>query len=85
MAGKTHSQKTILGIASSLDLDGFYQDALVEFADNYGWTRGQVCYWWSEIVKSRQECGQDQEIAEDAALHDVFDAFRNLKIGTEPD
>lgn len=85
VAGKLHNQRAILGIAPGLDDDGFHQDVLVRFADDHGWARGWVCQSWSDIVLRRMYfAGQSQEVAEDAAVHDVFAAFRDIKTG-DPD
>lgn len=71
-----------LGIQPGLDLDGWYQDRCIEFADQYGFPRGWICYWWSQITLVRMaHARQSQDIAEDAAMHDVFGAFRNVKMG----
>jgi hypothetical protein len=75
-----------LGIEPGLDADGEYQETLCEFADEFGWTRGMICYWWSQIAMARMWTGQSQEVAEDGAMRDVFLAFRFLKVGNgEPD
>lgn len=87
VAAKPHNQRAILGIAPGMDDDGYFQDQLVKFADDHGFPRGWVCSAWSEIALLRMYYGgQSQEIAEDAAVHDVFACFRDLKLGNaEPD
>ncbi len=85
VAGKVQDKRSILGIAPGLDDDSFFQDQLVKFADDHGWARGWVCQSWSDIVLRRMYFGgQSQEVAEDAAVHDVFACFRDIKSG-EPD
>ena len=86
VAGKAHSKRLILGIAPGLDDDGFFQDLLVKFADDHGWARGWICFEWSQLTLLRMyHAGQSQEVAEDAAVHDVFSCFRDLKLGGESD
>lgn len=82
VAGKLSKK---LGIEPGLDIEGEYQKTLCDFADEFGWARGMICHWWSQITLARMWTGQCREIAEDGAMRDVFQAFRFLKIGQEPD
>lgn len=77
------AQSRKLGIQPGQDKAGKYQQACIEFADEYGFTRGEICFWWSQIAMAREFWGmRSRDVAEDGAWHDIKHVF--LKYG-EPD
>lgn len=70
-------------IPRGLDETGLYEAACCEFADQFGFGRGEICYWWGQITMARMKEGkQPQDVAEDGAWYDVRAAFDQR--GREP-
>jgi hypothetical protein len=81
MAGRAN--KNALGIFEGQDTGGLYAKRCIAFADEYGWTRGEVCSYWAQIALAAEfEGGRPRVVAEDLAWHLVVDSLR--KFG-EPD
>lgn len=71
-----------LGIWPGQDRAGRYTKKCIAFADDYGWTRGFVCSYWSQIAIAREmEAGQARELAEEMAWVDIQMALRDCKLG----
>jgi hypothetical protein len=82
VAGRTNAKPNALGIWPGQDPHGRYTKLCIAFADEYGWVRGEVCTYWSQIALAREfEGGRPRDVAEDGAWRDIQLALRDLKTG----
>lgn len=80
VAGKL-SKPNALGIFPGQDTTGKYAKRCIEFADENGWPRRDVCGHWAQIALAvEMEGGRDRSVAEDAAWHHVQAALRDLRM-----
>ena len=64
-----------LGIYPGQDATGKYTKKCTEFADQYGWTRAEVCTYWSQIALAAEFHGRTRPLAEDTAWHALMGAL----------
>jgi hypothetical protein len=69
-----------LGIWPGQDQAGVYTKRCIEFADEHGWQRHEVCRHWSQVAMVIEfEGKRDRIVAEDAAWRHVLSALRDLR------
>lgn len=73
--GGHRQPRTRHAIQRGQDPNQIYEAACIDLADDLGWERGIVVYWWSQLALARQHVGQPQAMAEHFALDDVRAVF----------
>lgn len=70
VAGKKQ-EPIVPAIQPGQDKRGRYKKACIELADSFGYERGRVCFWWSQIALERMAHGEPQAVAEWQAMRDI--------------
>jgi hypothetical protein len=72
VAGRPHKANA-LGVFPGQDAMGKYTKRCIKFADEYGWTRAEVCSYWAQTALAIEfAAGRTRPIAEDTAWHVVY-------------
>jgi hypothetical protein len=79
----SQNKPNALGIWPGQDATGAYVKKCIEFADENGWTRAEVCTYWSQIsIALEMESWRTRPVAENTAWFLVLSSLQ--KFG-EPD
>jgi hypothetical protein len=82
VAGHTNKPNA-LGVWPGQDASGAYVKKCIAFADDNGWTRAEVCTYWSQIAIALElESWRSRAVAENSAWFLVLSSLQ--KFG-EPD
>lgn len=73
--GGRRQPRTRRAIQPGQDVHGIYQAACVEFAAEFGWSPGVICWWWSQLALAREASGEPRAVAEFMAMRNVRDVF----------